>query len=193
MQVYAHSTGLAIALAEMYPSLHFIVQLCTPSSKNEAGDTCKTEDLNRRITVQKRVPGAIQTVKDAAVYILQLSSPSHSLASRVASELQAHLTVLSKNSMATLILAPRLLPEPGSVDPDVEAVARMRDLSRLQLTNEYEIELSELIEMVNSVHDSRGRLVVVNKLRSSNNVTVALGVKYQPYTDGLDIAEPVAI
>jgi hypothetical protein len=63
-------------------------------------------------------------------------------------------------------------------------MARLHDLSRLQLANEREMEMGELVEMVNSVHDGMGRLVVVNKLRSRKSATVALGVKYQAYTDG---------
>ena len=144
----------------------------------------KADDFHERITVQKRVPAAIQAVKDAPVYMLRLTAPSLSLAAQILGELNAHLGVLRANALATLILAPPLLPEPGTVDPDVEAMARVRDLSRLQLTNQCGLELVELIEMVNSVHDSRGQLVVVSKLRSRNNITVALGVKYEAYVDG---------
>ena len=174
-----------MALAEMYPALHFIVQMSEPAqNSNGTVGAGRAEDFSRRITVQKRMPAAVQAVKDAAVYILRLTTLS---------ELTAHLGVLGANNMATLILAPPLLPEPGTVDPDVEAMARLRDLSRLQLTNECGLELGELIEMVNSVHDSRGRLVVVNKVRSRNSATVALGVKYQAYADGLSTVEPAVI
>jgi hypothetical protein len=38
-----------------------------------------------------------------------------------------------------------------------------------------------------------GGLVVVNKLRSRNSTTVALGVKYQAYADRHHEAEPTAI
>jgi hypothetical protein len=181
--VGAHSTGTATALAELYPTLHFIVQLSEPASTNSAVEAGKAKEFSHRITVQRRVPEALQTVKDAAVYILHLPPPSpevpsHSLPARILAELRAHLGVLRANTSATLILAPRLLPEPGTVDPDVEAMARLRDLSRLQLANDREMEMGELVEMVNSVHDNMGWLVVVNKLRSRNSATVALGVKY---------------
>ena len=79
-----------------------------------------------------------------------------------------------------LILTARLLPEPGSIqNHEVEAVARSRDLALLQLTNEGEMELVELLEIVDSVRDSVGKLVVINKVRSHNNLVVALVVKYQ--------------
>ena len=174
-----------MALADMYPALHFIVQMSesAPNGDDTVGAQ-KADDFAGRVTVQKRTPEAVQTVKDATVYILRQPTPS---------ELTAHLDVLRANATATLILAPSLLPEPGTVDPDVEALARLRDLSRLQLTNECGLELDELVEMVNAVQDGRGRLVVVNKLRSPNSTTVALGVKYQAYADDPDTAEPIVV
>lgn len=183
----AHSTEDAIALADMYPALHFIVQMIEPAQNSIStvgAGAGKAKDFSERITVQKRMPAATQGVKDAAVYILRLTTPCPSLPTTIIAELSAHLGVLRANASATLILAPPLLPEPGTVDPDVEAMARLKDLSHMQLTNECGLGLSELIEMVNSVHDSRGRLVVVNKLRSHDRATVALGVQYQAYADG---------
>lgn len=181
-QVCAQSTQAAISLAEMCPELHLVVQI-TGSAKNgdHAASTVEAADsVRNRIIVQQRTPAASQTVKDAAAYILRLSTPSISLRAQVLAELNAHLGVLRANGMATLILAPPLLPEAGSVEPDVEAMARSRDLSRLQLTNECELEVEELTEIVNSVCDSRGRLIVVNKLRSRSGATVAMRVKYEP-------------
>jgi hypothetical protein len=139
-----------------------------------------------RITVQKRARGSPQTVK-GAVYILGqrlLPGPgaaSSVLRQRILSELRAHLSVLRQNPSATLILAPRVQPESGAVEADVEMEACLRDLSLLQLSNEREMEMSELLEAINGVHDSTGRLVVVNKLVSRNSATIALDIKYQPY------------
>ncbi|KAF2178409.1 hypothetical protein K469DRAFT_754497 [Zopfia rhizophila CBS 207.26] len=184
VDVCAPSTEAAMALAEMYPALHFIVQMIEPpQNSNGTVGTGKAEGLSRRITVQKRLPAAIQVVKDAAVYILRLTLPSPTSPTQILGELKAHLGMLRGNASATLILAPPLLPEPGTVDPDVEAMARLGDLSRLQLTNECGLELDKLTEIINSVHDSKGQLVVVNQLRSRNNATTALGVRYQPFTD----------
>lgn len=148
----------------------------------------ETGECNPRIAVQKRAAGVFQTVKDAAVYILHLpaSSPGtlpNSLSTRILAELRAHMSVLRADPLVTLILTPCLLPEPGTVDPAVEATARSRDLSQLQLANEREMEMGELVELVNSFSDGMGWLVVVNKLRLRTNVTVALGVKYQAHTD----------
>lgn len=156
----------------------------TPTLTNGTGR--QQSDLISRITAYDREPGTPQTISNAAVYILHvppLSSniPSSSMPAQIIGELRAHLHVLSANSSATLFLAARLLPELGNVDPNVEAPARVRDLSLFQLANEREMEVSELVEIVNSVNDSGGRLIVASKLRSRNNVTVALSVKYQAY------------
>jgi hypothetical protein len=182
-QVCAESTEPAIALANKYPALRFVVQMCESAQENMTVDNQISGEMSGSITVQKRAHAAVQNVKDAAVYLLRLAT--HSTPAQIKAELQAHVGVLSANSSATLILAPRLLPEPGTVDPDVEAMARLRDLSHLQLTNECDLELDEAEEIVNSVHDGRGRLVVVNKLWSRNSPTVAVGVKYEAYYDGL--------
>lgn len=109
--------------------------------------------------------------------------PSDSVPARIIAELRAHIGVLRASSCATLVLTARLLPEPGTVDPDVEAIARLRDLSLFQLANEREMEMLELMDILNSVRDSMGRLVLVNKLRSRNNAMVAFKVQYQAYAD----------
>lgn len=154
----------------------------------------KPEEANPRITVQRRAAGALQTVKDAAVYILHVSGPApgvpiHSLGEIILAELRAHLGVLRGKASAKLLLATRLLPEAGTVSADVEAMARLRDLSLLQLANEREMEMGELVEVVNSIHDGLGRLVVINKLRSRSRPTVVLGVRYQAYSDRQNGAE----
>lgn len=118
--------------------------------------------------------------------------PSESLPARIIAELRAHIGVLRASSCATLVLTARLLPEPGTVDPDVEAIARLRDLSLLQLANEREMEMLELMDILNSVRDSMGRLVLVNKLRSRNNATVAFKVQYQAYADHHDLRQAPA-
>ncbi|KAF2723081.1 hypothetical protein K431DRAFT_302017 [Polychaeton citri CBS 116435] len=176
----------ATALAETHPALHFIVQLNEAASNgNDIIGGGVTESSGQRITVQKRIPASVQSVKDAAVYILRLTTPSPDLPAYIVAELNAHLDVLRTNASATLILAPPLLPEAGTVDLDIEAMARTQDLCRLQLTGHCDLELSELIGIVSSVHDGSGRLIVVSKLRSTNSFTVALGVRYQAYTSGI--------
>ena len=171
-------------LSKRYPLLQIIVQM-----SEVALEPGKAKELSPRIKVQKWVSGAQQCVKDAAVYILRLPPPfsgvsSPSIPTTFLAELHAHLNVLRANRTSVmLILAPCLLPEPGTVDPDIEATARLRDLSRLQLANEYEMEMGELVELVSSVNDGVGGLLVINKCRSRNTATVALSIKYQGYGD----------
>jgi hypothetical protein len=57
----------------------------------------------------------------------------------------------------------------------------MRDLSLFQLTNERELERSELVEIITATSNDHGRFHVVGELRARNNVLVAVGVKFQPY------------
>ncbi|KAL2830745.1 hypothetical protein BDW59DRAFT_158193 [Aspergillus cavernicola] len=141
---------------------------------------------NPNISIQQRTPTTPQLIPDASIYILHLPSPSPttpfiSLAARTIAELRAHLDVLRSNPTATLILTPRLLPDRASVNVDVEATVRLRDLTLLQLANEREIDLTEMLNMLNSVSDSMGRLVVVNKIRSKESVVVLLELRYQEY------------
>jgi hypothetical protein len=203
------SSELSSTLADLYPALRFVVQL--DSSRSSA--TCERCDLSvvgtgsvasrslahqpdlatSRITVESRLPGTPQTVRDAAVYIIAVPPSTSYLSSTLPdtgpgcfrswllAELKAHIDVLSASSGATLIVsAPPALPRPGTIDSDIEGVARLRDLSLLQLFDEHEMEMLELIELVHSVHNSSGQLVVVNQLQSRRRVTVALCVKYQP-------------
>ncbi|KAL4931567.1 uncharacterized protein BDV17DRAFT_239850 [Aspergillus undulatus] len=183
VEVGARTTDRANTLATLYPTLRITVQLAV------AGLTTAATNLNPNITIQHRPPTTAQTVTDATVYILHLPSPLptlsySSLATRIAAELRAHLDVLRSNPSATLILTPRLLPETigaGAVNSDVEASARLRDLALLQLANEREIEMGDFMSILNSVSDSLGRLVVVNKIRSRECAIVLVEVKYQGF------------
>jgi hypothetical protein len=47
------------------------------------------------------------------------------------------------------------------------------------MANEGEMEMAVLLEMIDTVRDIAGKLVVNTKLRSRRNVVVALAVKYQ--------------
>ncbi|KAK7698687.1 hypothetical protein SLS64_012298 [Diaporthe eres] len=152
-------------------------------NKDNSG-TIASSDANLNVTY--RSAGMPQHVKDAAVYILHLPaarprpSPGGSPATLIKAELQSYLDLLRTNGSVMLVLTTRLLPEPGSLcGPEVEAVARARDLCMLQLTNEGELELAEVLCMIEAVRDNAGKLVVTSQLRSHNNLIVALVVKHQ--------------
>jgi hypothetical protein len=141
------------------------------------------------LTVQTRAPASIQNVKDAAVYILQLTDAT-TLREQLNAELNAHIGVL-RGDGSTLIIALPFVPEPGSVRPDVELTARLWDLSRSQLINESDLEVGDLESVINSVQDGSGKLVVVNKLRSRSCTTLAVGIKYESDLGHLYSAAPL--
>ncbi|RYC56966.1 hypothetical protein CHU98_g9229, partial [Xylaria longipes] len=75
VEVGSFSTATATALATWYPSLHFVVQMSDPLANGHQGHLAKYNQGLRpgsRITVQQRAPGALQTVIDAAIYIIHL-------------------------------------------------------------------------------------------------------------------------
>lgn len=179
----------------MYPLLHFTVQLNLPSqdtssistSSNASNSTTPDSTTTNRITIQDRPPPSTQPIKDAAVYILRLSTPNSTestLATTLTTELHAHLTILRANKNATLILAPPLLPDPSPSATRAESMARVRDLCRLQLLDWYDLEAGELVQLLDGVRDESGRLEVVSTLQSPQSALVALAVKYQAYANG---------
>ncbi|GFF52357.1 conidial yellow pigment biosynthesis polyketide synthase [Aspergillus udagawae] len=171
-----HSPSAATMLAQLHPALHFIVQ--EVRVPNWGHNIAPREDAR---SVQIRELGTPQRVRDAAIYILNLSPlPQSVLSTSVLAEVRAHLGVLAANSCATLILTVGLLlPKPGAVDANVEASVRLHDLSLLQLANDRLMEEDELVESIHGVGDRAGRLIVVNRLHLPHTTTVALGVKYQ--------------
>jgi hypothetical protein len=147
------------------------------------------------LSVTYRSAGMPQHVKDAAVYILHLPTPAggprpgpgpgggggSSAATLIRGELQGYLALLRATGGIMLVLTGRLLPQPGSpCGPEVEAVARARDLVMRQLAGEGEMEMDEVVGMIEAVGDGGGRLAVTGQLRADNNLVVALVVKHQP-------------
>jgi len=169
---------MATSLVGLYPALRIVVQIhdADPTAGVGVAWAAELAGLSPRIAVTTRAPGVRQPVLGAAVYILHLSGPERV----ILSELHAHLAPLRAGNGIMLIPTPRLLPERGSLaDPEAEAVARSRDLTLRQLLNEGEMEMSDLLEKINTVQDAMGKLVVVKKLRSRNNLVAALVVSYQ--------------
>lgn len=154
----------------------------------QSSDSFNTADLNDpsgRFATQTRAPAAAQSIKDATVYILRLRAASSPRETLIA-ELQAHLQVLRDSASGTLILELPVMPEPGILDANVEASARLWDLSRSQFTNgEGDLDVDDLDGLIGSISDGSGRLVIVNKLRSRSSTTMAIGIKYESSFGGL--------
>lgn len=187
VEVGAPSCAAASALLQLYPALRFIVQIA-----EQAHGVVACPDLpagvSSRIVVQKRVAGTSQPVTDASVYIFRLpllcpspSVPSQTLPIRITGELRAHLGVLRANPRSMLILTTRQLPDSGTIDPKLEALARLGELSVLQLTNERALRIDELVALLEGIEDGTGRLAVIKKMLSSDRTTVALVVKHQSF------------
>ncbi|KAG6016308.1 hypothetical protein E4U43_003917 [Claviceps pusilla] len=166
-------------LARLFPKLRFLVQLPHGASSGEPR-RCDSSDPSHpdQIAITSRIPGTPQSVTSAAVYVLHLPS---SLPCHVLTELQVHLPALRMSSGVMLIMTTRLLP--GQDEPSMQgkqaAVAHARGLIMYQMTNEMEMDLFSLVQMIDTVRDSTGKLVLVHKLRSCSGTTVALIVKYQ--------------
>lgn len=203
LQIDANSTELAQSLAAKHPGLHWVVQMCGSAAAQYERDTGIlvgagaggsaasgskpwekfTSPGRSGIEVQLRTPHMPQVVKDAAVYLVRGPSDLdyQGLATWVQAELQSHLDVLRASPDSLLLLAVQLRPDPGSVEPAVEAVACAREMNFAQLTGDApEMDLTDLEQLVGRVRDTKdgGGLVVLNKLHNRHSSTIALGIKY---------------
>jgi hypothetical protein len=144
--------------------------------------------VRSRITLHERIHTAAQSVKNAAVYIIRLPSPSpsaplDSVMSRAAAALNAHIDVLRTSPESRLVLTALVLPAPGTVDLNSEVVARLGDLSLLQLANGRQVEGVEVVDMLKRVRDNSGGLILTDEIHSPNSPLVAFEVRYQAYDD----------
>lgn len=205
VDVGAHSSATAAGLVALFPTLQFIVQMyeapstTTPSSSDlprlphlpaalPPVPGIGFSDHNAKVTLQKRFLGTSQPVRNAAIYILHLPSPTPSLkwstiAIHATAELTAHVDVLRANPGSRLILTALVLPPPGTVDVEVEATARLRDISLLQLSNGRHAEKVEVVDLLNGIRDSSGGFVVTDEIRCPSSPFVALEIRYQSYDD----------
>jgi hypothetical protein len=168
------AAGVICALAESHPAVRFVVQMDLSAAPLPATPTYNN------ITVCQRAHGTRQTIKDAAVYLVRLSTSTVvPIRSRIVSELRAHLGILEANRTALLFLTLPLLPEPGTTPAQFERLARLRDLSLLQLAGNGNMTLQELIDLVDSVHDGDGGLAIVKKIHAPNSASIGIGIRYQ--------------
>lgn len=171
---------------------HITVQLrptCSTSGKIRV--TASNVDRMRppRITILDRVIGSPQPIQDAAVYVINLplpepGMPPSPLATQIRAEMMAHLNTLRTNRSATMVLVVPSFLDRGADSSKSLSLAEIRDFSLLHLTNEQEMRLPEIIDLLHKMSDSEGRLVLVNKVISAERYgTVGLEVKYQAYAD----------
>lgn len=161
-----------LTLCERHPALRFAIQTeALPAALPHSA-------RHPNIHLVHRPPGTPQTIRDAAVFLVRVStSSSVPVRQRIESELRAHMDVLDANRSALLILTAPVLPEPGTVPKHAEHRARLRDLSLLQLVGDGNLTLHELITLVHSVRDATSGLAVVKKLYAPNSAFVGLGIR----------------
>lgn len=196
MQIGARSTTQAMLIAKQFPLLQIFVQVkgTEPKSQSEwpklpgCDALLAPTPLEGRVTVQQLPMNSPQPVRDAVVYILHLNSlttGSGAMASEhILEELKHLVAVLKSNNSATLILTSGVIPELGSVNARVEARARLRDLTLFQLTNQKDIEMSDIMKILNKLSDNAGRLVLANKHCSPRSGDLALEIQYQAFARG---------
>lgn len=111
------------------------------------------------------------------------AQPQHQILTRIAVELRAHLNVLRKTPTSILIVVARMATEPGTLDPSIEATARSCDMLLHQLTNQKELGMEEVIEIVSNIKDGAGRLVLIRKRIDRHNPFIALEIGYKAHPD----------
>ncbi|EFX02983.1 toxin biosynthesis regulatory protein [Grosmannia clavigera kw1407] len=151
VQVTDRNTLACIQERSSGDELHHINGKNRDSDQN-SNATESNADTRTKVTL--RQVGSLQPVTTATVYILHLPPSSSAIS---------------------------LLPAPGSLDGHwgLEAAVRVRDLSMLQLANEGEMEMAELLDIVESVTDNDGKLVVASELRSHDGLVLALVLKHK--------------
>ncbi|XP_014557384.1 hypothetical protein COCVIDRAFT_97229 [Bipolaris victoriae FI3] len=174
--------GVILALAESHPALIFVVQRQSNATATAiATATVTPATTHNNLYLCHRTHGTPQTINDAVLYLMRVpATVPGSVRPHIEAELHAHLPVLKAQRSAILILTCPLLPEPGAVLRQTELLARLRDLTLLQLVGSGLLTLHELVELVSSIHDAHGGLVVVKQLHASNSAVVGLAVRYQP-------------
>ncbi|KAK5011228.1 hypothetical protein LTR28_004735 [Elasticomyces elasticus] len=179
IDVGAYSYDASIALALAYPKLRFVVQgqheiLSASTSQLYQ----QSESVRTRITTQGHNVFTPQHVKGPDVYLLRMIT-YESPAAEACTILHNHLDVLRANPNARLVLVVSILPTPGSIDANEEALLRVRDLTWMQVSNGRERELSDFMELFAMAGDREGRLVLKNQTRPPGSAMSILEVVYQ--------------
>lgn len=188
---------MATAMADLYPALEFTVQIpeATESRRGSVSKPGYHQISHPRVSVQHRLHGTGQTVLNGAMYLLLFPAtspllPRPELCSRILAELQLHLAILA-NSQARLILIVRNIRQipaeetclTKDMNLELEARARLRDLSRWQLDNDRDMDINELLQLIDQVWDSMGSLKVVDLKSSQDGSAVSLELQYQTFVE----------
>lgn len=184
-------------MADLYPALEFTVQIpeATESRRGSISKSGYHQISHPRVSVQNRPYGIGQTVLHGGMYLLLFPAtspllPRPELCSHILAELQLHSKILA-NSQARLILVVRnvrRIPAEETcltkdMNLELEARARLRDLTRWQLDNDRDMDINELLQVVDQVWDSMGGLKVVDLKSSQDGSAVSLELQYQSFAE----------
>jgi 6-hydroxytryprostatin B O-methyltransferase len=157
------STGsAAIALAQAFPHLSFIVQDLPANA--ESGQKAVLESLpdeiKSRVTFQGHDFTQPQPVRGANIYLLRMIL--HDWPDTEAITIIRNVVVGMDPAVSRLLIMDTVLPKPGSVPVSVERIARARDLTMVQAFNSKERHLDDWKELLEAT-DSGVELVSVTQ------------------------------
>lgn len=125
-----------------------------------------------------------QPVRDAAIYAIRVPydfpPTAQARPARLRAELEAHLGILRENDAARLILTARLPPS-DVFQPDGNAAKGLVfDMSLLQLSYDRELDVADMSELVQSVGDGNGYLILEGELPAHSPLgDRAFEIRYQ--------------
>jgi len=179
LQVGGSTCSATIALATAFPNLSFIVEDLPETVENSKNFLAPLpESFRSRITTCGHNFFTPQPVKSAQIYLLRMILHDWPAAEAV-SILKNHLEVLKANPAARMLIMDTVLPVPGSISRNEEALLRVRDLAMVQAFNSKERELSEFEDLFTQTKDQDGGLVMKNTFKPTGSVMTIIEVAYE--------------
>ncbi|GAB7350134.1 hypothetical protein MBLNU459_g0806t2 [Dothideomycetes sp. NU459] len=151
--------GAAIALAQAYDQLVFIVQdLPTNAENGRKNVETLPCNISSRITFQAHDFNDSQPVQQADIYLLRMIL--HDWPDEDAIKILQNIVAVMQQGQSRLLIMDTVLPAPGSVPLSVERIARARDLTMMQAFNSKERDLEDWKGLL-KMSDQRLRIVAV--------------------------------
>ncbi|KAI8950854.1 S-adenosyl-L-methionine-dependent methyltransferase [Xylaria longipes] len=176
VDVGGSSGNAAIALANEFPDLSFVVQDLPVNIKNGRESAVSlVEDIGSRITFQSHDFTQPQPVKDADVYLLRMIL--HDWPDHVAVEILKNIVSAMSKPNSKLLIMDSVLPSPGAVPTSVERVIRVRDLTMMQAFNSKERDLDGWKQLL-KLADDKLRLVDVTQPCGSSMSILEVVLEY---------------
>lgn len=179
LQVGGSTCSSSIALATAFPNLRFVVEDLPETVENSKNFLAPLpESLQSRITTCGHNFFTPQPLKSAQIYLLRMILHDWPAAEAV-TILKNHLDVLKSNPSARLLIMDTVLPVPGSISRNEEALLRVRDLAMVQAFNSKERELSEFEDLFAQTKDQDGGLAMKRTFKPTGSVMTIIEVAYE--------------